>query len=130
MVASPRLAHALDGRTSVEVEPMLEVVAARGSHHGSRLVGLAASVSRAFDGGLAASLSASATVRRYAADDPLFGTRRADRTLRLGVRLLHRSLRHRGFAPWVGYSFERNRSSIPVHAHRSHGVFAGVTRKF
>ena len=40
------------------------------------------------------------------------------------------SLRYRGLAPYVGYSFERNRSSIPIHERRNHGLIAGVSRAF
>ena len=76
------------------------------------------------------SLSAGVHTRRYSAPDPLFGERRADRNVRLGIRVLHRSLRYRGFAPYIGYSIERNRSNIPVQEYRRQGVLAGVSRRF
>ena len=94
------------------------------------MVGLGATISRTFDGGLSISLSPSAHVRRYAANDPLFGSRQVDRNIRLSVRVLHRSLRYGGFAPYIGYSVELNRSNIPVHDYRNLGVVAGVSHTF
>ena len=128
--ASPRLLHALDSRTSIKVEPTFEVVEAKAGHHGSRLLGFGATISRAFENGLFASLTTSAHVRRHAARDPLFGNRQIDRNLQLGVRVRHRSLRFAGFAPWIGYSFESNRSNIPIREYSNHGVIAGVSRTF
>ena len=130
VAANPRLVHAFNTRTSIEAEPMFEIVSAKSDHHGSRMAGLGVTVSRAFEGGLFVSLSPSAQVRRHAAPDPLFGKRRLDRNVRLGVRVLHRSLRYRGFAPYIGYSIERNRSNIPIHEYRSHGLLVGVSRAF
>ena len=130
LAAAPRLVHAFDGQTSLEVEPVLETITANEGHHASRLVGLEASVSRAFARGLSMSLNASARVRRHAAPDPLFGTRRVDRTLRVSMQVLHRSFRYRGFAPYIGFSLERTRSSIPIHEFRIQGLVAGVSRAF
>ena len=94
------------------------------------LIGLRLLVSRAFGGGLTVSFGAGADVRRYAGTDPLFGRKQVDRGLRLNVRVLHRSLRYKGFAPYVGFSVERNRSNIQVHEYRSRGVAFGVSRTF
>ena len=128
--AAPRLVHVANGRTSFEVEPVLEFVEAKRGHHASRLAGLGTTMSRTFAGGISVSLRLSAHARRHAAPDPLFGRKRIDRNVRGSVRLLHRSLRYGGFAPYVGYSFERNGSSIPVHEYRSHGVLAGFSHTF
>ena len=130
IVANPHLLHILNSRTSIEVEPTLEWIEAEADHRGSRLVGLGATFSRAFDGGLSVSLTPSAHVRRFADKDPLFGERQVDKYVRLSAQALHRSLRYRGFAPYIGVSLERNRSNIPIHEFRSHGVFAGVSRRF
>ena len=130
VAAYPSLRHALDSRTSIRAEPMFEIVEAKSQHHGSRLIGLGTTFSRSFDGGLSVSLTPSIHVRRYAAADPLFGTRQIDRNFRLGVRVLHRSLRYGGFAPYVGYSLEWNRSSISIREYRNHGVTAGASRAF
>ena len=127
---TPRFLHALDSRTSIRAEPTFEIVEARTDRHGSRSIGLGATVTRTFDGGLSASLSPGILVRRYAAEDPLIGSRRLDRTWQLAVRLLHRSLRFRGFVPSIGYSVESNHSSIPIHDYRNHGVIARVSRTF
>ena len=110
MAVTPRLAHAFNERTSIEVEPIFESVAADEDHNASRLIGVGTMLSRAFGGGIAVSLSARTEVRRHAAPDPLFGTKRVDRTLRVAFTVRHRSWRFRGFAPYVGYSLERTRS--------------------
>ena len=130
IVATPRVVHALDGRTSIEAHPTFEAVSAKSEFHGSRLVGLGMTVTRAFAGGLSVSLSSSTHKRRYSAPDPLFGRRRTDCNVRVGIRVLHRSLRYAGFAPYIGYSIERNRSNIPVQEYRRRGVLVGVSRRF
>ena len=130
IAASPRFLHIPDSRISIQVEPTFELVDAKAGHHGSRLIGFATTFSRAFDGGLSVSLTPSAHVRRFADRDPLFGERQVDRNVRLSVQVLHRSLRYRGFAPYVGVSLERNRSNVPIHEFRSNGLFAGVSRRF
>ena len=130
LAASSRLVHMPDVRTRVEVEPLFEAVGARRGHHESRMTGLGVTISRAFEGGLSISLSPGIQVRRHADPDPLFGKRRIDRFMSLGVRILHRSLRYRGFSPYVGFSIEHNRSNIPIHETRGHGVLAGVSRTF
>ena len=130
IVASPRLLHVLDSRTSIEVEPTFEWVEAEADHRGSRLLGLAATFSRAFDGGLSVSLTPSAHVRRFAGKDPLFGERQVDGYVRLGAQVLHRSLRYAGFAPYIGVALERNQSNIPIHEFYSRGLFAGISRQF
>jgi hypothetical protein len=94
------------------------------------MIGLGATLSRAFAGGLSVTLRPAVQFRRHDARDPLFGTRRRDRRLGLDLRVLHRSLRYGSFAPYIGYSFEQNRSSIPIHSYRNHGVLLGVSRTF
>ena len=126
----PRIVHAFDGRTSITAEPVFERVGAREDRHASRTVGLSLSATRAFEGGLSVTVDASATVLRHVGADPLFGERRVDRNERVGVRVLHRSLRYREFAPYVGYSLERNRSNIPIHEFRIRGLLLGVSRSF
>ena len=127
---TPRLVHVPDSRTSLRAEPILEWVEAETDHHGSRMIGLGTTISHTFDGGLSVSLTPSFHLRHHAAEDPLFERRQLDRTLRLGVSVLHRSLRFGGFAPYVGYSVEVNRSNIPIRDYRNHGVIAGVSRTF
>ena len=130
IVASPRLRYVPDGRTSIEAEPVFETVGAVKDHHGSRLLGLRMAVSRAFQGGLTVTFSAGTERKRHTARDPLFGRKQDDRSNRLKVTVLHRSLRFKGVAPFIGFSVERTRSNIPVYESRSHGAFAGLTRRF
>ena len=130
LAVAPRLAHAIDARTSLSISPVVEMVSASERHHASRLLGIGASASRAFRRGLAVTLGASAQVRRHRAPDPLFGRRRIDRTLRASARLHHLSFRFGGFAPYVSMSIERSRSNISVHEYRIKGVGVGVARAF
>ena len=127
---NPRLLYVLGGRTTIEAEPVFEIVGAKRDHHGSRLLGLEITVSRAFENGLSLSLTPAAHVRRHVANDPLFGRTRVDKSYSVSARVLHRSLRYRGFVPYICYSLERNRSSIPIHESRNQGVIAGVSRVF
>ena len=60
----------------------------------------------------------------------MFGVRRTDRVMWLSGRVLHRSLQLSGFAPYVGYSYERSRSTIPLHDYENHGAILGLTREF
>ena len=130
VTVTPALRYALDDRTSIEVEPVFEVVKAKVEHHGSDLIRLGMTVSRAFEGGLTVSVNPATEIRRHAAPDPLFGKQREDRKLRLAARVLHRALRYRGFAPYIGYSFERDRSNIPIYTYDNHGAVIGVSRTF
>ena len=130
IVVSPGLRYALDDRTLIEAEPVFEVVRAEVERHGYKVVGLGATISRAFESGLAVSASAATEIRRHGARDPLFGKRRKDGKLRLAARFRHRALRYRGIVPYIGYSFERNRSNIPIYAYTNHGAVVGVSRRF
>ena len=127
---NPAVRYVLDSQTLLEVGPHVEAVGARANHRASRLAGIAAGVSRAFENGITASLSTSFQRQRYRADDPLFGVRRRDRVAWLSVRVLHRSLQLGGFAPYIGYSYERSRSNIPLHEYENHGAILGFTREF
>ena len=126
----PGLRHAPDARTLIEAEPEIEIARARIGHNASRRIGFGVTVSHAFEGGFSASVSPAVHVRRYDDGHPLFGKRRVDRGLRIGVRALHRSLRYAGFAPYIGYSFERTASNIDLYSYRNHGAILGVTRSF
>ena len=48
----------------------------------------------------------------------------------LSARVLHRSLQLEGFAPYVGYTYERSSSNIPLHNYDNHGAILGLTREF
>ena len=126
----PTLRYAPDAQTLIEAEPSIEVASARTEHNGSRQIGFGVTLSRAFDGGFSASVNPAFHVRRYNDRHPLFGRRRVDRGARVEVRVLHRSVQYVGFAPYVGYSFERTRSNIEIYGYRNHGAIFGVTRSF
>ena len=126
----PGLTYALSSATTLRTELDLEHASAREDRHGSRLGGLAVSLSHAFQDGLSVSPRMSVHWRRYGGKDPLFRKRRSDRQARLSVNLLHRELQYRGFAPYVGCFVEWNRSSIPVNGYRNQGGVLGVSRTF
>ena len=126
----PRLRHALDARTLIDAEPGIEIASARTGHNASRRIGFGVTVSRAFQGGLTVSVSSAVHVRRYDERHPLFGKRRIDRGVRVGVRALHRSVQYAGFAPYIGYSFDRTGCNIELYEYRNHGAVVGVTRSF
>ena len=126
----PAWIYTLRAPTSIETNLDLELVDAREDHHTSRTAGLGITVSYAFKGGLSISPSVSALVRRHAKPDPLFRKTRNDRQFRIAVNILHRALQYEGFAPYVGYSLEWNRSNIPINTYRNHGAVLGISRKF
>lgn len=130
MALSSRVRYALDSRTALEAGPYIEAVEARRDYRSNRLVGLSGGVSRAFKNGFFASLSGSLQSQRHLADDPLFGKKRKDTALRLSARVVNGSLKFRGFAPYVGYSYERNRSNIALYEYDNHGVRVGLSRDF
>ena len=126
----PSLRHALDTRTLIEAEPEIEIARARTEHNASRQIGFGVTASRAFEGGLTVSVTPAVHLRRYDEPHPLFAKRRLDRGVRVGARVLHRSVQYAGFAPYIGYSFERTASNIELYEYRNHGAILGVTRLF
>ncbi len=127
---NPVIRYVLDSQTVLEAGPQFELVDARADHRSSRLTGLGVGVSRAFENGITASLAASVQLNGYRGEDPLFGKTREDRIGWLSARVLHRSLQLSGFAPYVGYTYERSTSNIPLHTYRNHGAILGLTREF
>ena len=128
--ARPSLVHALSSRSSLEAGLDLERAPARRKRHGSRMAGVSLSFTHAFRGGLTVTPGLAVHWRRHDGRDPLFGKVRDDMTIRPSLRLLHRSLQYEGFAPWIGYSHERNRSNIAIHSWRNHAVLIGISRRF
>ena len=126
----PGLDYVINSRTTLRAELDLEHVDTREDRHGSRMGGLALGVSHAFEGGLSVSPRVAVHWRRYADDDPLFGKTRSDRQMRLSVNLLHRALRYRGFAPYVGFFVEWNRSNILINSYRNRGGVFGISKAF
>ena len=126
----PTWTYALHATTSIETTLDLELANIRERHHASRTAGLAITVSHAFRSGLSISPSVLAHVRRHSGPDPLFRITRNDWRFRIAVNILHRALQYQGFAPYVGYAVEWNRSNIPLHTYRNHGAVFGVSRRF
>ena len=126
----PGLDYALSSATTLRGELDLEHVSAREDRHGSRLGGLAVSLSHAFQGGLSVSPRISIHWRRHGDEDPLFRKTRSDRQVRVSVNLLHRALQYRGFAPYIGYFYEWIRSNIRIIAYRNHGAVLGISKTF
>ena len=124
------LDYAFSARTSSRLEIDLEDNDIREKRHSHRIAGVAIALSHAFEGGLSISPRIAVQQRRYAGADPLFQEVRSDRLVRLSVNLLHRRLQVRGFAPYVGYSYEVNRSNIPINEYTNHGAVLGVSRNF
>ena len=127
---NPNVRYVLGSQTLLEVGPQFEATKTQADHRASRLVGIGVGLSRAFENGISASLSAFVQRRAYRADDPLFGERRKDRVVWLNARVLHRSFQLVGFAPYVGYTYERSTSNIPLHNYENHGAILGFTREF
>ena len=126
----PGLDYAFSARTTLRTEIDLEHVDAREDRHGSRLGGVAITLSHAFAGGLSVSPRLSLHRRRYADMDPLFQETRSDWQARISANLLHRGLQYRGFAPYVGFFHEWNRSNIPINTYRNHGGVLGISKTF
>ena len=124
------LAYGFSARTSLRMEFDLERNGARDNRHASRLAGLAFALSHAFEGGLSVSPRLSLSLRRHDGADPLFQKKRVDRIARVSVTVLHRALQYRGFAPYIGYAFETNRSSIPTNTYTNHGAVFGISKTF
>ncbi len=124
------LDFSFNARTGTRLEVDLMENDTRENHHGHRIAGLALSLSHAFEGGLSISPRISFQWRRHAAANPLFQKARSDRLVRLSLNLLHRAFQYRGFAPYIGYSYEVNRSNIPVNEYTNHGAVLGVSKNF
>ena len=127
---APSVRIALDGRTRLEISPGFELINAEAEHHASRAANLSAGVVRTFGESLTASFSSSLQWRSYQGRDPLFDRTREDRTFQVGGRLFQGSWRVQGFAPYLGYSYEKNTSNIELHDYSNHGVTAGLSREF
>ena len=127
---TPAVRIALDGRTLLEISPGFELINAEAEHHASRATNLSAGVVRTFGESLTASFSSSLQWRKYQGRDPLFDRMREDRTFQVGGRLFQGAWRVQGFAPYLGYSYEKNTSNIELHDYSNHGVTAGLSREF
>ena len=127
---NPSIRYVLDSQTTLKGDLHLEVIEARAKYRSSRLVGLSTGVSRAFKNGITVSTIAAVQLQGYRAEDSIFGIKREDKVARMSVSVMHGSLQIGGFAPYAGYSYERNRSNIALYDYRNHGVIMGLSREF
>ena len=126
----PNMFRALSERTSLEAALDLGATAARAKRHSNRTAGVRIALHHAFGNGLTVAPEVSLRRQRYGAPDPLFGKTRIDTNASLSVNVLHRRLQYAGFAPYIGYSFEVNRSTLPLHTYRNHATVLGISRSF
>ena len=126
----PNLYQALGDRTSLEVALDLGATTARANRHANRAAGIRIALQHAFGNGLTVAPEVSLRRQRYGAPDPLFGKTRMDTNTSLSVNARHHRLEHAGFAPYIGYTYEINRSTLPFHNYRNHAVVLGVSRSF
>jgi len=126
----PNLYRALGDHTSLQVALDLGAANARARRHANRTAGVRIALHHAFGNGLNVAPEVSLRRQRYGAPDPLFGKTRIDTNASLSVNVLHRRLRYAGFAPYIGYSFEVNRSTLPLHTYRNHAAVLGISRSF
>lgn len=126
----PNLFYAPSDRTSLEAVLGLGAATAREKRHANRTAELRVALYHAFGGGLSVTPEVTLQRQRYGAPDPLFGKTRTDTTTSLAIRVQHRKLQPAGFVPYAGYSFEVNRSSLPLHTYRNHAAVLGVSRSF
>ena len=130
VAVNPGIRYTLDNRTTLKASAHLEAIEAQAGHRSSRLFGVTSGFSRAFSNGFSASLSVSVQLQGYRGEDPLFGRKRQDKTVWLNGRVLHRALHVAGFAPYVGYAYERNLSNISLYGYQNHSVTMGFSRRF
>ena len=130
LTARPGLFHAMSSRFAIEAELDIEIATARASHLASRMAGMSFAFAYGFEGGLTIRPATGVWLRRYEGRDPLFEETRRDVTVRPSLTLLHRSLQYEGFAPYIGYTFERTSSNILIHSYRNHSLLFGISRRF
>lgn len=126
----PHLFYAPSRRTSLEAALDLGAATARAKRHASRTAEIRVGLHHAFGSGLSVAPELALRRQRYGAPDPLFEKTRIDTTASLSIKILHRRLQYAGFAPHIGYSFEINRSTLPLHTWRNHAVILGISRSF
>ena len=108
------LDYAFSARTSTRLEIDLENNDIREERHSHRIAGVAIALSHAFEGGSpfhpGLPFSSAATPAWFRCSRRSGLTDSSDCL----STLLHRRLQVRGFAPYVGYSYEVNRTNIPI----------------
>ncbi|MHC9236524.1 surface lipoprotein assembly modifier [Pseudooceanicola sp. 502str34] len=86
--------------------------------------------SYAFRGGVMASFDLGLRRADYDAPAPLFGATRKEERVTATLRLLHRRLTLRGFAPVLELEAERQTSSVGFYGYENFAASLGLTREF
>lgn len=102
----------------------------KAAHHDYDGVGFFISHFREWSGGLITEAEPSAALRKYHAQDPVFGIRRRDVEVGLTTRLMHRKLDFSGFTPRFEYSYMKQFSNHPLQERNTHSVNIVLTREF
>ena len=126
----PGLFYTPDRATALEAVLDLGATTARKRRHRIRTAGIRVGVYHTFSSRLVVASEISLRRQWYGAPDPLFERTRIDTTASVSIRFQHRELQHAGFTPYIGYSFEINRSTLPLHAYRNHAANLGIARSF
>ena len=126
----PRFNFAINDRTLIGVEPRVELIGAKRSHHRKHVVGIGLGFQKTLESGISISLNPSFHRKRHAAKDPLFGVKRLDKQFNFSVGFSHRSFQYKGLVPSISYVYERNQSNIPVNQYRNKGVNVNISRVF
>lgn len=93
-------------------------------------IGVFASHSREWKGGMITQIEPSMALRQYMANDPGFGIKRRDIEVGGTLRLMHRKLNFEGFAPRLEYSYLRQFSNHPLQERDTHSLNVVMTREF
>jgi hypothetical protein len=128
--AGLHLRYALDGTSALGASLQLGRHSAREEAFSYRAVEAVLRYSKELPARLNFEARLTANRFHYLGEQPLFGIRRKDRLWRLDFEFLIRDWAVAGFAPYVAVSFERNDSTLPIHAYQRNFVAVGVSRAF
>lgn len=92
--------------------------------------GLTLGAQRAFESGLVLGAEISQSRMRRAAPAPLFAETRRETRSSLALRVLHRHVSVKGFAPALELGFDRQRSTVSLYDYRNLRLSLGFTREF
>jgi len=122
--------HVLSPRLALRGHAFATAVPAQTALQSSNEVGLGVGVTRAFEGGLVASLDFSVLTHERLGVNAGFGVARKDTQGSVTARFLHRDFNYNGFAPRLELGYERRNSTIAIHDYSNFSVSIGVTRQF
>ena len=127
---SVSLLHALRPDLALRASVLAQVANARVPWESGQTVGVGIGVQKVFSGGLVVGLDLSHIRQGRDGAAPGFAVLRKDRRTTLALRLMHRAVSLRGFAPVMELGLDRQSSSLPLHAFRNARVSLGLTREF